>query len=1068
MRTKVTSRLSLLFLSFALVLALPAIALADTLTVSNTLVTNTDTTKSPGGTGTANVWLEVTKDVPLNDVGGCNVTSSLPGTVKFSSNNPAVTFPNGDTVQITDCSEINKDGIRTNVKSIAYKVADNAQAGQAVISADISGGKDGSKYLESDTLTVTILAPAKQNTTVSLAPSSGTYGGSADLTATLKTAAGTALSGKSVTFTLNGNAVGSATTGTNGVATKSVSLSGIDAGTYTHYVSANFAGDTGNNGSTASGDLTVDKAAGSVSINNLPSNATFGGSFTPDYTKAGDGTTSTTSNTPGVCSVDAGVVSFDAAGTCKLQASVAAGTNHLGATGAEQTFQIAKATATLSLNGLSGHTYDGTAQGATVTTTPADLSGATITYNGNAQAPTNAGSYNVVASLNNPNYEAQNATGTLVIAKATPQITWSNPASITYGTILGATQLNADADVAGSFSYTPASGTKLDAGANQDLKADFTPTNTGNFTTATKTVQINVNKADQTINFGALAGKTFGDANFNVSATGGNSGNAVTFAADGNCSVSGNIVQITGAGSCTITASQAGNANYNAAPPVERSFAIAKAKASIGLSGLSKTYTGQAQGATVTTTPADLGGVSVTYNGNAQAPTNAGSYNVVASLNNPNYEAQNATGTLVIAKAPAQVSLSGLNHTYDGTVKAASASTTPSGLNVGLAYSQNGSPATPKNAGSYAVEATVNNANYQGSANGTLVIEKAEASIGLSGLSKTYTGQAQGATVTTNPDVPNAQLTVTYDGSETRPTNAGSYAVVASLNDANYKAQDATGTLVIAKAKADVTLGGLSKTYTGQAQGATVTTTPAGLNVGVTYDGNAQVPINAGSYAVVATVNNANYQGSANGTLVIAKANQEITFAPLANKILGAADFNVSATGGDSGNPVTFAATGSCTISDNTVRITGVGKCDITASQAGNGNYEAAPSVTRSFNTLYNWNGYRQPVDNGIFNSAKAGQSIPMKFSLSGNQGLGIIAAGYPKVTPVTCPGAAATVDAIEEYAVTTNNGLTYDASIDQYNYVWKTQSTYAGKCYQFNMVLTDGTSHTALFKFTK
>ena len=151
------------------------------------------------------------------------------------------------------------------------------------------------------------------------------------------------------------------------------------------------------------------------------------------------------------------------------------------------------------------------------------------------------------------------------------------------------------------------------------------------------------------------------------------------------------------------------------------------------------------------------------------------------------------------------------------------------------------------------------------------------------------------------------------------------------------------------------------------------------------------------------------------------------------------------------------------------MQITGVGKCDITASQAGNGNYNDATPVTRSFNTIYNWNGYRQPVDNGIFNSAKAGQSIPMKFSLSGNQGLGVIAANFPKVTQVACPGAAATVDAIEEYAaLTANNGLTYDASIDQYNYVWKTQSTYAGKCYQFNMVLTDGTSHTALFKFTK
>ena len=44
---------------------------------------------------------------------------------------------------------------------------------------------------------------------------------------------------------------------------------------------------------------------------------------------------------------------------------------------------------------------------------------------------------------------------------------------------------------------------------------------------------------------------------------------------------------------------------------------------------------------------------------------------------------------------------------------------------------------------------------------------------------------------------------------------------------------------------------------------------------------------------------------------------------------------------------------------------------------------------------------------NYIFNAVKAGQSIPMKFSLSGNKGLGIIAAGYPKVTAVTCPNSS-------------------------------------------------------------
>lgn len=125
-------------------------------------------------------------------------------------------------------------------------------------------------------------------------------------------------------------------------------------------------------------------------------------------------------------------------------------------------------------------------------------------------------------------------------------------------------------------------------------------------------------------------------------------------------------------------------------------------------------------------------------------------------------------------------------------------------------------------------------------------------------------------------------------------------------------------------------------------------------------------------------------------------------------------------------------------------------------------------SASASYNVNYRFAGFRAPVDNGgIFNSVKAGQSVPMKFSLSGNQGLSIIETGSPKVAAVTCPNSATMVDQIEE-TTTANSGLTYDATADQYNYVWKTQSTYAGKCFRFDMKLIDGTTQSALFKFTK
>ena len=70
--------------------------------------------------------------------------------------------------------------------------------------------------------------------------------------------------------------------------------------------------------------------------------------------------------------------------------------------------------------------------------------------------------------------------------------------------------------------------------------------------------------------------KTFGDPPFTVSATA-SSGLAVSFAASGQCTVQGALVTLTGAGSCTITASQAGDPNFNAAPQVPQSFSIARA-----------------------------------------------------------------------------------------------------------------------------------------------------------------------------------------------------------------------------------------------------------------------------------------------------------------------------------------------------------------------------------------------------------------------------------------------------------------------------------------------------------
>ena len=116
----------------------------------------------------------------------------------------------------------------------------------------------------------------------------------------------------------------------------------------------------------------------------------------------------------------------------------------------------------------------------------------------------------------------------------------------------------------------------------------------------------------------------------------------------------------------------------------------------------------------------------------------------------------------------------------------------------------------------------------------------------------------------------------------------------------------------------------------------------------------------------------------------------------------------------------------------------------------------------------YDFDGFYQPVDNSMWNKAKAGSAIPVKFSLGGDLGLNILKDGYPKAIPTTCPGGTEPTDPIEETMNAGNSSLNYDPSLDQYVYAWKTSKGWAGKCYQFELGLIDDTSHTFNVQFVK
>jgi hypothetical protein len=82
---------------------------------------------------------------------------------------------------------------------------------------------------------------------------------------------------------------------------------------------------------------------------------------------------------------------------------------------------------------------------------------------------------------------------------ATPAITWQPPAAITFGSALGSPQLNATANVPGTFVYTPPAGTVLPVGVDQTLSALFSPFNASGYTSASASVPISVNASSPAI-----------------------------------------------------------------------------------------------------------------------------------------------------------------------------------------------------------------------------------------------------------------------------------------------------------------------------------------------------------------------------------------------------------------------------------------------------------------------------------------------------------------------------------------------------------------------------------------
>ena len=155
----------------------------------------------------------------------------------------------------------------------------------------------------------------------------------------------------------------------------------------------------------------------------------------------------------------------------------------------------------------------------------------------------------------------------------------------------------------------------------------------------------------------------------------------------------------------------------------------------------------------------------------------------------------------------------------------------------------------------------------------------------------------------------------------------------------------------ITSAPATVTLLNLTHTYNGTAKTPSTTVSPSGLTIQLTYTGTAaslSAPVSAGAYVVTASVVDDFYFGTTSGVVTISQASQTITFASIPTKFAGSGAFVVAPSATSNLTvALTSSNAGVATVSGFSITPLTAGSTTISATQAGDTNYQAATTVTQ-------------------------------------------------------------------------------------------------------------------------